>query len=100
MNPKQIEVIKAFSDHHPKSVCRCGHTGDGGNSAHLDTLQKGHGPCTDCTCKQFTWQSFTVQMMAKAKHLTETDVEIVLTAEPEVIPVQGNFEMDDGTPGK
>ena len=46
---------------HPKSMCTCGHTGDGPDSAHRDLYQAGHGACTadDCDCKRFTWDHFT-----------------------------------------
>lgn len=39
----------------PMSVCTCGHTGDGRNSQHYDTVALGHGACKICTCKKFTW---------------------------------------------
>jgi len=40
--------------------CRCGHSGDASDSDHVDVttlgfVQRGHGHCTKCTCKQFTW---------------------------------------------
>ena len=50
----------------PKSVCVCGHLGDGdgltkeGNpSAHAGL--KGHGMCVHgrCKCVQFTWDGYT-----------------------------------------
>ena len=44
----------------PKSICTCGHTGDGPNSQHADRYGIGHGACTveGCNCKQFTWDRF------------------------------------------
>ena len=47
----------------PKSICTCGHTGDGPGSQHLSgILQAGHGRCAmlECqnTCPQFTWKKF------------------------------------------
>ncbi len=45
----------------PKSMCECGHSGDGPNSNHGDSpLVKGHGKCyvPGCSCKKFTWLSF------------------------------------------
>lgn len=44
----------------PKSICRCGHEGDGSRSAHSDTLQPGHGACNvpGCGCERFTWARF------------------------------------------
>lgn len=43
----------------PKSFCRCGHTGDGLFSEHLDTFSAGHGPCLKCDCPRFTWVGWT-----------------------------------------
>lgn len=49
----------------PKSICFCGHTGDGNGSEHHDeTLVKGHGgsgKCRikGCLCERFTWKLFT-----------------------------------------
>lgn len=47
----------------PKSICTCGHTGDGDSSEHYDlvfnesgsTLQRGMGICniTGCQCEKF-----------------------------------------------
>jgi len=45
----------------PKSMCRCGHTGDGPNSEHANAIALGHGACTQCNCVQFTWQSRIVR---------------------------------------
>jgi hypothetical protein len=28
------------------------------NSSHVDRIQGGHGACTECDCKQFTWVKF------------------------------------------
>jgi hypothetical protein len=48
----------------PKSICTCGHTGDGPDSQH-DASEfgvKGHGPChvEGCTeCVQFSWAAWT-----------------------------------------
>lgn len=47
----------------PKSLCRCGHTGDGPGSVHLDILtQPGHGACIyqGCKCRKFTWREYTL----------------------------------------
>lgn len=40
-----------------KSICSCGHLGDGVNSQHQDTFQAGHGRCRmpGCDCSRFTW---------------------------------------------
>lgn len=41
----------------PQSWCICGHTGDGPNSEHADTVEPGHGKCihSSCPCSKFTW---------------------------------------------
>lgn len=56
-----------------KSICLCGHTGDGAGGEHSDialscdlqTSQRapGHGACTalHCGCRQFTWARFIKQ---------------------------------------
>ena len=58
---KSHEFIMSWSDRNPKSICACGHTGDGGRSQHKDTLQLGHGRCLSagCNCQQFTWSGWT-----------------------------------------
>lgn len=43
----------------PKSMCACGHPGDGDNSAHAGAI--GHGECLLCPagkCRKFTWGGF------------------------------------------
>ena len=41
----------------PKSICSCGHTGDGIITQHHDSISPGHAECKvkDCLCAQFTW---------------------------------------------
>lgn len=43
----------------PKSVCTCGHRGDGCASDHAGVL--GHGRClyAGCKCTKFTWKRWT-----------------------------------------
>lgn len=47
----------------PRSVCECGHEGDGYPSDHGEGVGggPGHGPCwvEGCSCKQFTFRGFT-----------------------------------------
>jgi len=45
----------------PKSICTCGHSGDGAFTEHRGT--GGHSDCTHpgCTCQLFSWKSFTKQ---------------------------------------
>lgn len=58
---KDQKNIQEWSKYNPKSVCYCGHTGDGGQSQHADNFQHGHGSCLvrGCDCKQFTWAGWT-----------------------------------------
>ena len=50
--------LKAFAG--PKSICKCGHLGDGNFSDHEDALiDRGHGKCKVCDCKMFEWRRFT-----------------------------------------
>lgn len=50
----------------PKSICTCGHSGDGPDSDHgsdneiLSQVCPGHGRCTvpGCECERFTWAGF------------------------------------------
>ncbi len=53
----------------PKSLCACGHTGDGEGSQHADRFQVGQGRCTmiGCDCEQFTWK----QLTKKFEHFLE-----------------------------
>lgn len=41
----------------PRSICICGHLGDGRNSEHKDSsMTPGHGRCRECDCEKFTWE--------------------------------------------
>lgn len=53
MRKKKIDTIGS-----PKSVCMCGHDGDGPGSPHGGII--GHGPCyaSGCACKKFTWKAY------------------------------------------
>lgn len=66
-------MIDTTEYHLPKSQCSCGHTGDGENSQHADTVQIGHGKCMvrDCECKKFSWFGFLPHFSKwKKKHKT------------------------------
>ena len=54
----------------PRSLCSCGHLGDGPNSDHgaSDLGTPGHGKCNKCDCKIFSWNKFTNEYQ---KHLNE-----------------------------
>jgi hypothetical protein len=47
----------------PKSICMCGHTGDGEGSQHVDVVLAGdgQGKCSvnGCGCQRFTWMQST-----------------------------------------
>jgi hypothetical protein len=49
-----------------RSMCECGHTGDGPCSQHASlvtekdgmVVEDGHGGCKVCNCDRFTWDDF------------------------------------------
>lgn len=48
----------------PRSLCMCGHTGDGIDSEHstlIGSTEDGTGDClvNGCDCVRFTWKQFT-----------------------------------------
>jgi hypothetical protein len=57
----------------PKSVCVCGHTGDGKESRHAptDLGTPGHGKCDEpgCSCEKFRWSEWTEDYAAVLKYL-------------------------------
>ena len=61
----KIESSMEYSKSFPKSVCTCGHSGDGAHSFHAGL--NGHGRCTHvgvgsgtrCECGQFSWSGWT-----------------------------------------
>ena len=58
---------------HPRSICICGHTGDGANSEHYDHLPVdpdvagGLGSCKvkDCPCQHFIYKKTIVNQYQK-----------------------------------
>lgn len=58
-----LERKQAFTQEYglrlPKSICTCGHVGDGANSEHAGNI--GHGKCKKkgCACVNFTWAGWT-----------------------------------------
>ena len=50
-------AIKVFVG--AKSICKCGHLGDGSYSDHEDLINKGHGRCKVCDCEMFVWKKST-----------------------------------------
>lgn len=60
----ELEAVRAASAVYqgPKSVCSCGHDGDGNGSRHVgEGFSPGHGACAvaGCSCVQFTWAGMT-----------------------------------------
>jgi hypothetical protein len=70
--PARLRDSIAYSAMNPKSVCTCGHTGDGAGSQHLGF--GGHGSCIfdgGACCGQFSWKGWTLeyrQFMAEKGH--------------------------------
>lgn len=56
----------------PKSLCGCGHSGDGPDSDHRDDygpdVSPGHGRCLvkGCGCTKFSWLTWTPAFKAAA----------------------------------
>jgi hypothetical protein len=63
MNDERMKAAQFFSESAPKSICRCGHTGDGANSEHAGLIARGHGRCLapGCDCEKFSWAGPTEQ---------------------------------------
>ena len=52
-------LIKLKKSNRLLEMCDCGHYGGvSPNSVHDDRIEHGHGACSDCYCKQFTWIYF------------------------------------------
>ena len=69
MSTPKTEAMRAVTRSYPlpKSVCVCGHSGDGPLSAHRPRLfAEGHGAChiSNCDCLQFTWKGWTEEFQA------------------------------------
>jgi hypothetical protein len=59
---KMMEASISYSQRAPKSVCTCGHHGDGNASWHDGSgPARGHGSCfhPGCSCQKFTWKNWT-----------------------------------------
>ncbi len=59
---KFMEASISYGEKAPKSICSCGHTGDGNKSWHEDNgPAQGHGSCghAGCRCTKFTWAGWT-----------------------------------------
>ncbi|MEE8503990.1 MAG: hypothetical protein V3T26_06025 [candidate division NC10 bacterium] len=56
-----------------KSLCSCGHTGDGSDSAHKDSPEVGHGACLipGCPCNNFTWARWMTAFEAALGYVQE-----------------------------
>ena len=59
-------TLSNYGDAFPKSICECGHSGDGESSQHYKlkyaahSSEPGHGYCLvyGCPCKKFRWKAF------------------------------------------
>jgi len=64
-----------------KSICTCGHTGDGTGSEHTDLAVSGdgHGCCklAGCSCSQFSWRRWTATFGRALGHVLHTRRESV-----------------------
>ena len=53
------DILKLKDTNRLFEMCDCGHFGgESPNNVHDDQFQHGHGACSDCDCKQFTWTCF------------------------------------------
>jgi hypothetical protein len=62
MHDRRMKAARWYSEHAPKSICTCGHTGDGANSDHAGLIARGHGRCLapgGCGCEKFSWAGLT-----------------------------------------
>lgn len=57
-NNKKVGIMQKLQMDQAKSICTCGHVGDGKHSEHADTTVSGHGACNKCVCHKFTWLKF------------------------------------------
>lgn len=67
MMDRKMAFSMAYGERLPRSLCVCGHSGDGAHSQHKDTVQGGHGKCKvkGCACDKFTWIAYTDMFVAK-----------------------------------
>lgn len=72
LQEKRKEFAKKYGEVLPKSLCTCGHTGDGVGSDHATVLLPGSGACMedDCSCDHFHWAGWTPEF-EKALKKTE-----------------------------
>jgi len=53
------DILKLKDTNRLFEMCDCGHFGgESPNNVHATQFQNGHGACSDCECKQFTWTCF------------------------------------------
>lgn len=72
--PKKMLFSIKYGEKFPKSVCSCGHLGDGAYGSHAGIL--GHGSCVreNCPCSKFTWAGWCpayVAALEKAGYSTK-----------------------------
>jgi hypothetical protein len=66
---EQQEKSREYKEHHPASICACGHTGDGMHGEHGGGMfAPGHGACLvpGCSCFRFRWERFRIPYMRAA----------------------------------
>ena len=62
------DILKLKDTNRLFEMCDCGHFGgDSPNNVHSDRFQHGHGGCSDCDCKQFTWKHFCDEQGSELK---------------------------------
>lgn len=72
---KKLSDSRRFSNRAPKSICTCGHHGDGNVSWHAGSgPARGHGRClhAGCNCQKFTWKNWApayVEFMVSKGHM-------------------------------
>lgn len=73
--PAPDQIARAATFQGPKSVCTCGHVGDGPGSAHAATIAPGHGPCIieGCDCQKFSFARYTPEFERFMTPCTITD---------------------------
>jgi hypothetical protein len=71
-------MVFSLSYGKPKSMCRCGHTGDGFGGSHGGF--DGHGACLagNCRCRKFTWVRWTKPFQKLLATITRRKIKAVV----------------------
>ncbi len=86
--PKPAPIAVEIETINPaKSICICGHTGDGTGSKHHDrfpgsAVAAGHGGCVLCRCQKFSWNGWLpwYSLALEAKVKAELEAKAALRA--------------------